>query len=233
VQQGADLQDLEEAADVRADERPVDPTVLEQHYRNLAAKRRALWLAPVGVVARYVQTQAAVELSATAVASAGKRANTVRAFVFLRTVDGARLPQPPAAMAVAVGPLPKSWFLKEAFAGGTEPLRIRQSAEWEHWDHQSAFTAGPLRGSVFLDDTRGQATEKHGDRIANGRDLYAIVDVVPPAEGALMLSLYLERYVRVKEAARSAESSLAERMHSHQGHAGSGLSKPQHLIPRP
>jgi hypothetical protein len=52
--------------------------------------------------------------------------------------------------AVAVGPLPKSWFLKEAFAGGTEPLRVRHSAEWEHWDHQAAFTAGPLRTSVFL-----------------------------------------------------------------------------------
>lgn len=31
--------------------------LLEEHYRYLASKRRALWLAPVGVVARYLEVR--------------------------------------------------------------------------------------------------------------------------------------------------------------------------------
>jgi len=167
--------------------------LLEEHYRYLASKRRALWLAPVGVVARYLEVQKNVEISAVAVASINKRDHHARGIIFLRTVLGRDLPDNPGLVSIAVGPFPKSWTLEEAYAGPTgEKLRVRQSAEWEWWDGASSFefVTDPVPRPK---DERHDHSRTFGDRVARGRDLYAVVDVRPPRQGSLMISMYFQR----------------------------------------
>eukprot|EP00976_Prorocentrum_cordatum_P075721 1182008-Prorocentrum_minimum.AAC.3 len=51
------------------------------------------------------------------------------------------------------------------------------------WDGQQKFDLAASPPDVKLS----------GDKLARGRDLFAIVDVTPPQEGSLMVSLYFER----------------------------------------
>ena len=75
-----------------------------------------------------------------------------------------------------------------AYTGGNESLQVRQSAEWEWWDGQRDFVAKPEERPK--DDWKSNS---YGDKMANGRDLYAIVDVVPPKQGSIMVSLYFKK----------------------------------------